>query len=178
MMAKSGGLEVPWLGQIGIVVKDIDTTIDYLQKVFGIGPWAVFEGGPESCTDMGREVDFKGRMAMAQAGPVQVELIQVLEGETIHSRFLSEHGEGLHHVGFFVRNLEERLRAAREAGMEVLQRGTLKQMGLSIDYAYLDTTEIGGVVIEYIEPRFMGLPFPMRSPMVRWGARLAEKMNR
>ena len=175
-MKKNGGrLKVPWLGQLGIVVRDIDETMRHYEDVYGIGPWAVFTGEPERCTDRGRDITFKGKMAMAQAGPVQIELIQVLEGETLHSDFLEEHGEGLHHVGFFVQDLDTRLAAAREAGIEVLQWGLLKQMGLSIEYAYLDTRETGGVIIEYIQPRFLGLPFPMRSPLLRLGAKLGAK---
>lgn len=174
MKSKAGALKVPWLGQVGIVVRDIETAKAYYSNVFGLGPWALFEGTPEKCTDRGREVTFTGRMAMAQAGPVQVELIQVIEGETIHTEFLSEHGEGLHHIGFFVNDLDERLAAARREGIEVLQHGLLTRLGLSIEYAYLDTVETGGVIIEYIQARFMGVPFPMRSPLLRLAARLSD----
>lgn len=178
MVSNVAKLNLPRLGQVGIVVRDVGKAMDYYRETFGLEPWAVFEGEPETCVDRGREVSFKGRMAMAQAGPVQVELIQILQGETIHTEFLREHGEGIHHLGFFVNNLAQRLDAAGEAGIEVLQRGTLKQIGLTIEYAYLDTAGIGGVIIEYIQPRFLGLPFSMRTPLLRWGARLAEKTRR
>lgn len=170
-------LKVPKLGQIGIVVKDIDETIRYYEETFGIGPWAVFYGEPETCVDRGREITFKGKMAMARAGTVQLELIQILEGEGIHSDFLKENGEGVHHIGFFVRDVEERVEAAKEAGIEILQRGLLKQLGISIDYAYLDTTVIGGVIIEFIEARFLGIPFPLKSPLTRYGAKLADRIH-
>lgn len=172
------GLKVPSLGQVGIVVRDVDEARRYYEENFGIGPWAVFQGEPVWCVNKGEKASFKGKIAMANAGAVQVELIQILEGDSIHSDFLESHGEGLHHVGFFVRDLKERLASAREAGIEVLQHGLLRQMGLSIEYAYLDTTETGGVIIEYIEARFMGMPFPMRSPLPRIGARLAEKLGK
>jgi methylmalonyl-CoA/ethylmalonyl-CoA epimerase len=174
---RDGRLGMPWLGQVGIVVRDIDSTIDYYQGVFGIGPWAVFEGEPETCVERGECISFKGKMAMAQAGPVQIELIQILEGRTLHSDFLGERDEGLHHLGFFVRDLDERLRAAKEAGIEVLQHGVLKQLGLKIEYAYLDTTETGGVILEYIQSSFLGLPFSMRSPLLRLGAWFSHKMG-
>ncbi len=176
-MASIDKLKLPRLGQVGIVVRDVGKAMDYYRDTFGLGPWAVFDGEPETCVDRGREISFKGRMAMAQAGPVQVELIQILEGEGIHTEFLREHGEGIHHLGFFVNNLAQRLEAAGEAGIEVLQRGPLKQIGLTIEYAYLDTAGTGGVIIEYIQSRFLGLPFPMRTPLLRQGAWLAEKMS-
>ncbi|MBU1672378.1 MAG: VOC family protein [Actinobacteria bacterium] len=178
MKSKAGALKVPRLGQVGIVVRNVDAAVAYFSDVFGLGPWAVFEGTPERCTDRGREVTFTGRMAMAQAGGVQVELIQILGDEkTTHTEFLERHGEGIHHVGFFVNNLDERLAAARRAGIDVLQHGLLKRLGLSIEYAYLDTVETGGVIIEYIQPRYLGLPFPMRfSPLLRLSARLSRML--
>lgn len=51
----------------------------------------------------------------------------------------------------------------------------VKQRGLSIEYAYLETRETGGVIIEYIQPRFLGLPFPMRGPLFRLGAKLGAR---
>lgn len=176
--AGKNGLKVPGLGQVGIVVEDIPGAIDYYEKAFGIGPWAIFEGEPECCTQRGEEITFRGRIAMATAGSVQVELIQILEGGSIHSEFLAEVGEGIHHLGFFVRDLDARLRAAEAAGIGVLHRGTLKQMGLTIEYAYMDTTSVGGVIIEFIEARFMRIPFPMRSRLLRWGASLNSRFGR
>lgn len=175
---KQDGLKVPRLGQVGVVVKDLEETIRYYQDVFGIGPWAAFEGEPEKCVERGKEITFKGKMAMAQAGAVQVELIQIVEGKSIHTEFLGDREEGLHHVGFFVNDIEKRVAAAREAGIDVLQRGLLKQLGLTIDYAYLDTTATGGVIIEYIEARFLGVPFPMRSLLLRLGAKMGNMINR
>jgi methylmalonyl-CoA/ethylmalonyl-CoA epimerase len=171
-------LKVPSLGQVGIVIEDIERTMRHYEDVLGIGPWAVFEGEPERCINLGKEVSFKGKMAMARAGTVQIELIEIIEGESIHRDFLATHGEGIHHLGFFVRDLEERVRAAQRAGISVLQRGTLRQLGLCIEYAYLDTTGTGGVIVEFIEARFMGLPFPMRSPLLRLGAGLANRLQR
>ena len=171
------GLGMPKVGQIGIVVRDIPETTAYLEGVLGIGPWAVFEGEPVWCREGDKEVTYRGRMALAQCGSVQLELIQILEGRSLYSDVLGE-GDGLHHLGFFVRDIDERIRAAREAGIVVLQHALLKKMGMTIEYAYLDTTEFGGVITEYIKPSFLGLPFPLNwSPAARLGAWLAGKFR-
>jgi catechol 2,3-dioxygenase-like lactoylglutathione lyase family enzyme len=176
-MKKDKGLKMPRVGQVGIVVQDMDRAIDYFEETLGLGPWAVFEGEPEWCREDGREVTYRGKMAMAQAGPVQLELIQIMEGRSVYSDLLGE-GEGIHHLGFFVRDIEERLQAVREAGIPVLQHALLKRLGVSIEYAYLDTTETGGVVTEYIQGSFLGLPVPMRfGPLVRLTAWIAGKVG-
>jgi catechol 2,3-dioxygenase-like lactoylglutathione lyase family enzyme len=171
-------LKLPKLSQVGIVVRDIDETIGYYKDAFGIGPWAVFTGEPAECIERGKRITFKGKMAMAQVGQVELELIQILEGRSFHSDFLEERGEGIHHIGFFVNNFEERMAAVRDAGIEVLHQGLLKQMGLTIKYAYLDTTATGGVIIELIEQRFLGLPMVARSLLLPLGAKLAAKIHR
>jgi methylmalonyl-CoA/ethylmalonyl-CoA epimerase len=177
-MKGNNKLKVPKLGQVGIVVRDIDETTRYYKEAFGIGPWAVFEGEPVECVEKGERINFKGRMAMAQTGRVELELIQIIEGRSFHSDFLEEHGEGIHHIGFFVNDFEERMAAVRAAGIEVLQQGLLKQMGLTIKYAYLETTAVGGVIIELIEQRFLGLPLFAKSLLLPLGAKIAAKINR
>ena len=68
--------------------------------------------------------------------------------------------------------------AVRDAGIEVLHQGLLKQMGLTIKYAYLETTTIGGVIIELIEQRFLGLPLFAKSLLLPLGAKIAERIYR
>jgi len=168
-------LRLPVVSQIGFVVRDTDATTRYYEQVFGLGPWSIMEGESADCTNRGKPTTIRGRIGVTQVGAVQFEVIQILEGESIHSEFLQERGEGLHHVGFYVRDLEARLEACKEAGIEVLQRGTIKQGPITIDYAYLDTVSIGGVVFEYIQyslgPVPVVLPPLVMKGLSRLGAR-------
>ena len=147
MMPKGNRLRMPRLSQIGIYVKDMDAAISRYENVFGIGPWLVLEGETAYCLDRGCEVTVRGRIAMGYSGGVQLELINIVEGNNLYLDTLGGLEEGLHHLGFEVDDLEERLLACREAGIGVLQRGTLKQLGMTIDYAYLDTLETVGVIL-------------------------------
>lgn len=171
-------LRLPALGQVGFVVRDAAATADFYQRVFGIGPWAISEGETVRCTNRGKETTLRGKVAMAQAGSVQFELVQIVGGESIHLEHLDSRGEGLHHLGFFVRDLKARLKACQEAGIEVLQRGRLKQSALSIEYAYLDTVAIGGVIFEYIEPRLAGFPVSMHPWVLKAMNRLGAAFSR
>lgn len=176
-MAAKRGLKMPRVGQIGIYVRDMDRAIEYFENVLGLGPWAVFEGEPVWCKDHGERVTYRGKMALAKAGSVQLELIQILEGRSLYCDLLGE-GEGLHHIGFFVRDLDERLEAARAEGIPILQHALLKRLGMTIEYAYLDTTATGGVITEYIKPSMLGIPFPLNwGPVARLSAWLASKVG-
>ena len=102
-------LRLPATSQLGFVVRDTDETARYYEQVFGVGPWSIMVGETTDCTNRGKPATIRGKIGVTQVGPVQFELIQILEGESIHSEFLRERGEGLHHVGFHVRDLEARL---------------------------------------------------------------------
>jgi len=95
--SKTHKLELKTVDQIGIAVKDIDKVIETWSSMFGIGPWTFRDiGGTDA---KGRS--WKARLAFAYLGPLQIELIQPLEGRIIQSRFLETFGEGVHHLGFY-----------------------------------------------------------------------------
>lgn len=125
--------------QIGIVVKNMEATMKFYEKMFGIEPFPTVESAVDSA---------KLKIGLFQLGEVQIELIQVLEGETIHSKFVEKRGEGLHHLGFFVEDIEKELARMEKEGIKVLERGSVLGM---VKFAYLDTENIFGVVIELIQ---------------------------
>jgi methylmalonyl-CoA/ethylmalonyl-CoA epimerase len=140
-------LQLPGVGQIGVVVEDIDRAIAFYESAFGLGPWDIREVGAPNVWDRGQEKPIKARLAFATVGQVEIELIQILEGDSLHTEFLREHGEGLHHLGFFVRDFAAKLEQAKAMGFEVLQVDPFGQA-----YAYLDTRQPGGIIFELIAP--------------------------
>lgn len=97
--------------QIGVVVADLDKSIHNLGNIFGIGPFRVIDWPPEGRTDIfkfyhDQPGNFTARMAFTELGPVELELIQPLAGESIWADFLRDHGEGIHHIRFNVENIE------------------------------------------------------------------------
>jgi len=125
--------------QIGIVVKDVEKYIKIYEKVFGVEPFPTVESAINSA---------KLKIVLFELGEVEIELIQVVEGESIHSKFLKERGEGLHHLGFFVKDIEKELARLEKEGINVLERG--KVLG-TVEFAYLDTEKTLGVVLELIQ---------------------------
>jgi methylmalonyl-CoA/ethylmalonyl-CoA epimerase len=139
--------ELDRVDQIGIVVKDIDKKSHDYARLFGISFPRVFV--PEYHTKMylGKPGDFLIRVALGNLGAVEIELIQHLEGEGLHKEFLNKKGEGLHHLGFLVTNLDEKIEALGTLGVKVLMSG--ERVGAR--FAYLDTEALLGTVFELIE---------------------------
>jgi len=138
-------LQLPDVGQIGVVVEDLDRTIAFYESTFGLGPFDIREVEAPNVWDRGEEKHIKARLGFATMGQIELELIHVLEGDSFHLEFLREHGEGVHHLGFFVPDFEARLEQAKAMGFEVLQTDPFGRF-----YAYLDTRRHGGIIFELI----------------------------
>ena len=154
-------IKVSELYQVGIVVRDLEKSMEHYQNILGIGPWDTVNIDPSTLSDMtyhGRKVQHKFRAALTMVGPMQLELIEPLEGDNIYSDFLKEHGEGLHHLGHVrVDNLEEAIQRLEKEGFPCLQSGRFPGGG----FAYMDTVKTLGFLIELLElPE--GVPVPYR----------------
>lgn len=133
--------------QVSFVVADMDRVLAHYEAVFG--PFSVAEAPLPDCTIRGLTADCKLKVAVNNAGPCEIELIQVLEGEPPHAEHLRAHGEGLHHVRFRVQGLEAKLEELGEAGFETI---FFKRFGPAIAFAYLETpAALGRSVIELLE---------------------------
>lgn len=149
-MASPSRLESLGLGpvdQVCYAVHDMSAALPRYASIFG--PFEVAEAALADCTIRGRRADCKLKIAVNRSGPIEIELIEVLEGETSHSEHLRTHGEGLHHVRFRVDDLDARLEALRSAGFDVVFE---KRFGPTVAFAYVETpAALGSSVIELLE---------------------------
>ncbi|HUX51013.1 MAG TPA: VOC family protein [Spirochaetia bacterium] len=141
------------LAQIALVVKDLDATVEQYYRCFGIGPWHFYTYGKPLVPRMtrnGKPTTYKMRVALSYLGPMRIELIEHLEGDTVYQEFINQHGYGVHHLGVLVDDMEDAMRRANEAGFHVTMDGA----GFGPDddghYAYLDTENSIGTTIELI----------------------------
>lgn len=134
------------LVQIGIVVKDMDATIEKLTSL-GIGPFehrSVPEGAKEWYRGEPMNATFK--IAAVNVGGMELEFIQPVDGESPHRDFLDEKGEGIQHLAFAVENLEEDIESIKEKGASVQMQSDLGMLKV----AYMDL-ETSGLVFELLQ---------------------------
>ena len=87
----------------------------------------------------------KLRQKFVILGGMEIEFNQPI-GESVLKEFLDSRGEGVHHLAFFIDNLDEELAKLAKKVVSVIQFGR-REVG-SAGYAYLDTDQIGGIVLE------------------------------
>ncbi|MFH1141488.1 MAG: VOC family protein [Chloroflexota bacterium] len=143
---------LPPMGHVGVVVRDLARTVEHYSTALGLGPFRTFEANIPRGTLHGRPASFRFSVALARMGTVDLEIIEVPPGESIYREFLESSGEGLHHLGFQVADLDAelaRLGSRGLPGVQVIQEGEGEVKGYK--FAYLDTQKVGGVVFEFIQ---------------------------
>ena len=135
--------------QVCWVTDDVEAAERLLSEQFGVGAWTRIpdvEFGSGETTLRGEPVRFVAHISLGYAGDLQLELIQPVEGPTIHAEFLAAHGPGLHHVCFEVEDVAAACEAAEAAGVPVLMRGSM--MDGEIEFAYVDGSAGGAPYVE------------------------------
>jgi methylmalonyl-CoA/ethylmalonyl-CoA epimerase len=147
-------VKLPPVQQVCIVVEDMDRAIEYYRSIFGIGPFRVMDIDLEDVLQRGKPISTKIKVAFARSGPLQVELIQPVKGENIYTEFLDSKGEGLHHLGFRVDDLDAMLAELAKEGIEPVFYKAYPDAGAV--FAYLNSDKIGGVMFELIGTKGAG----------------------
>ena len=139
------------ISQIAIVVWDLDAALERYHRALGWGPWNIYRHEPPSLhhtTLRGEDVEYSMLGAECHVGPVDVELLQPLEGPSIYREWLEQRGEGLHHIAC-MKHTPEESDAVKErftaAGAPPLMGG---RIGETIEFYYLDTEPLLKVIIE------------------------------
>lgn len=136
-------VKVTQIQQVCIICNDLQKTMEAYWNILGIGPWAVTEFGQPKCPDMkyyGKPAWGRCRQAVVQLGPIELELLEPIEGVSIYHDWLAEHGEGLHHIKFLVEDLDiNRVeKEMRRLGLPSIQDGHFGP-DLIYQFAYFDT---------------------------------------
>ena len=135
------------IDQVAYVVADHDASLPRYEALFG-----PFETGETPLMEHevhGKPVEFSLKLAVNRAGPLEIELLQPLEGASPHAEHLSDHGEGLHHVRFSVKDVDATRDQLEAAGYRIV---LYKRFGPGLAFAYLATPpELGGSLVELLE---------------------------
>jgi methylmalonyl-CoA/ethylmalonyl-CoA epimerase len=140
------------LQQVAFVVRDLEKGMEFFNRTMGVSRFYVIDDFGLKARDKtlrGRPVEHNFRLALAYSGDTQIELIQHLSGETCYKEHLERRGEGLHHLGFFLKDAEDYQRAMDSlgaAGYAPLMSGRFG----TTRYTYFDTEAAIGSIMEIV----------------------------
>jgi catechol 2,3-dioxygenase-like lactoylglutathione lyase family enzyme len=136
--------------QAGYVVEDIEAAMDYWSRVLGIGPWFYNPRVPiVNYTYHGEPYEVHNSVALANSGPLQMELIQTRnDAPSMYRDFLKAGRTGLQHVAYWTETYDEDLARLLAQGFKPAMSGEVGEKGRFI---YFDTEYHPGTVIELSE---------------------------
>lgn len=135
-------MQIKSVDHISYAVNDIDKVVEAWSRLYGIEPWTFKENGGKDAK--GRP--WKIRMAFAYLGPVEIELVQCLEGKIFQSKFIDKWGEGIHHLGFYADDVDAEVAKLVKEGARLLIHDPGR-------FAYLDAGGPGGAIFELMKRR-------------------------
>jgi len=135
--------------QLGFVFRDIEKQAKIFETLFNVPKFAILPENTEIVKYRGKDVEMTNKIARSRQFNTQIELIQHISGESIYKEFLDKGREGLHHISFFIENIEAYIEFFENLGFEVINSGSIgKQV-----YAYFDTEEKLGIILEVQETK-------------------------
>lgn len=111
---KIESLNLPPMVQVGFVVDDMEKALAQYEPLFG--PFSVQAIEVEAADYRGKVCDCRLQLAFGKTGDIEIELIQLLEGDSPHGEFLAAGRSGMHHLRFDVDDIDQRIEDARGIG--------------------------------------------------------------
>jgi methylmalonyl-CoA/ethylmalonyl-CoA epimerase len=124
---------------VGIAVTDLEAAVEEYRRAFGVEPVH-----RERVEDQGvDEVLFK-------VGTSYIQLLAALGPDTPVGKFLERRGEGVHHIGYRVADLERTLEQLRAAGVPLVDEAPRPgSRGTSVAFAH--PKGFRGVLVELVQ---------------------------
>lgn len=123
----------------------MDTALQTYDPLFG--PFGVFELPIVGADYRGRKCDCRIKIALGRSGALEIELIELLEGDALYAELLDAGREGIHHVRASVEALEPALDACGRIGFLPVFCGDLDP--IPVRFAYLEGPD--GTILELVE---------------------------
>ncbi len=135
---------------IGLIVKDIEASLDAWVKATGVErPQVSMTGTQEEthATYKGKPTSARAKLAFMNFGSVRVELIEPVGKPSSWGDFLKRKGEGVQHFGITVKDANKDAAEFAKLGMNIIHHGEFP----GGSYTYLDTEKQLGVILELIQ---------------------------
>jgi catechol 2,3-dioxygenase-like lactoylglutathione lyase family enzyme len=148
---------LPGIHQLGLVVPNVEAAAVELEEK-GMPPFFIAAGSPLLWRERGEERNYRGKLGIAYYHGFELELLEPGEGSDFYrQRIDTESRIVIHHLGFIVPDVDDWAGRLAAKGYPVWVRGRLKAGPMTGNFAYMDTINDTGLVIEFISWRLMGV---------------------
>ncbi len=126
--------------QVAYLVPDIEAAMEYWSRGLGVGPWYYNPKVPiENYTYRGQRYEPHNSVALANAGGLQIELLQPRNDvPSMYRDFLRAGHTGVQHVAYWTEQFDVDLESAEERGFKVCMSG---EVGANGRFVYFEEPE-------------------------------------
>lgn len=138
------------VAQIAIVVRDIEGACKRWAEILGMPVPSIIitqPGEEVHMTYRGQPSNAQAKLAFFNLGQVQLELIEPVGEPSTWKETLDQNGESVHHIAFWVEDMQASVDFLKKHGIPMVQRGDMGEG----QYAYFDAQMKLGVQIELLE---------------------------
>ncbi len=132
-------MELSHIEHIGIAVSSLTESISYYENILGLKCYAIEE-----------VKDQKVKTAFFKIGDTKIELLESTDPEGPIGKFIEKKGEGIHHIAFATKEIENALEEAESKGVRLIDQKPRKGAE-GLDIAFLHPKSTGGVLTELCE---------------------------
>ena len=148
----------PEVRQLGVIVADVEKAAVKLEEK-GIGPFFIASDTLKFWNERGEKRTFSGKLGMAIYKGYEIELLEPGVGSTFYKTCVDEQCRMVvQHLGFLVKDVDAYRKELEKAGCATWVRGQIKSFPIVTDFAYMDSVAQAGIILEFIDMRFLGLP--------------------
>jgi len=148
--------QFPDIYQLGVVVPDVEAAAVELEAK-GIGPFFIASNTLNFWSEHGEPKMFHGKVGIAYHKGFEIELLEPGVGSTFYKSCVdSECRMVVQHLGFRVKDVDAYTKRLEKNGCATWVRGRIKSFPLVTDFAYMDTRDQAGIILEFIDMKIMG----------------------
>ncbi len=134
-------MSITHIEHIGIAVKNLQDAIPFYENMLGL-----------KCYNIEEVKDQKVKTAFFMVGQTKIELLESTDPEGPIGKFIEKKGEGIHHIAFAVKGIEEQLKSMEEKGVTLIDK-TPRKGAEGLDIAFLHPKSTIGVLTELCEDK-------------------------
>jgi len=136
--------------QVGVVVKDIEKASAAYAALLGVAApeWSWTDTEDKAHTQFrGKPSPARAKLAFIELKNITLELIEPDSNPSTWREFLDAKGEGVHHIAFEIKGMDEKIALLGKNGLPLIQKGDYE----GGRYAYIDGTARLGLILELLE---------------------------
>ncbi len=144
-------MDIKQITEIGVAVKDIEKATRIFVDLLGAEAREIVE------VEM-----FQMRYRMCRLGKIDFEIMEPMGDSGVIADFINKNGEGIHHVAFAVKDVENGMEKLKEKGVKFISDGPMELCGSAVDnmgvlhegnakFTFSHPKSLAGILFEFIE---------------------------